>query len=144
MSTVARELNVAEAVFFWDEAESFLRDAIILQDKESFIRNVKARIFSGLHTLWKIDDIAKGTLAYAVTSIYTPDGLSKIAQIYLATTEDMEVFIQEMAQFEIWALKNDVSFIEIIGRKGWEKVLKPFGFRHNHTSLLKRIARELH
>lgn len=135
------EIAVYEA---WPEAEEYLRKAIDSEDNDKYVTQLKARIFGNMSQLWQVKDPDTGAKAYAVTSLNTNDGLVITAQIYIAAADDLESFVEHMDQFMSWALRHNASFIEIIGRKGWEKVLRPHGFTHNYTSLLKRITEELH
>jgi hypothetical protein len=144
MQIIAREIDQTEAPLLWREAEGFLSAAVIDSDPTNYLRNVQARIFSGLNTLWKLEDEDGKAVAYVVTVIYSPDGLHRTVQLYLATSESLQHLLVQMDQFIAWALKNKVDYIEVVGRKGWEKALRPYGFSHNHTSLIKRINEELH
>jgi len=140
-----KEASIIEAQMLWPEAEVHLREAVSEreEDPESFLRHLKARVFAGLHTLWILEDEGE-SVAYAVTVLYSPDGITNIAQIYMAQGRDLDLFLSQMDQFIAWTLRHEAHYIEVIGRKGWEKVLKPYGFTHNYTSLLRRINEELH
>ena len=140
-----RETSIIEAQLLWPNADKYLRQAIsdIEDDPDTFMRQLQAKIFSGVHTLWVMED-GKKQVAYAVTAVYSGDGIVNIAQIYLAQGNDLDLFLDKMDEFTVWALKNGAHFIEVIGRKGWERVLRPYGFKHNFTSLLRRITEELH
>jgi len=35
---------------------------------------------------------------------------------------------------------TDCTRVAVIGREGWKKVLKPFGFRHSHSVFVKDIS----
>ena len=139
----ANELNSTEVRTHWDEAEVWLRRAVRGADPDSYLRNVQATLFAGINTLWRIEEEEK-TIAYCVTNMYTVDGLNKIAQLHLMTAESLEEVIPLLDYFEIWAKKKGADWIEVIGRKGWERRLKPYGFNHEYTSLIKRVATEIH
>ncbi len=144
MNTYLKELTQVEAVQSWREAEDFLCHAVTDDDPDNYILNVKAFIFAGMHRLWKLTDEQGEAVAYAVVNVYTNDGLHNVAQMYLATSKGLAQMLDHWDEFLVWAIKMHVDYIEIIGRKGWEKVLRPFGFTHNHTSLIRRVHRELH
>ena len=144
MTPVLREVSTIEAQRIWGAAEEYLIHAVTDMDKEEFLRNIKAKIFAGMNTLWVLEDENEVPVAYAVTVIFTPDGISKTVQIYMATAQSLAMFTEQLDQFTVWCIKREIDFIEVVGRKGWEKVLRPLGFRHNYTSLLKRISEELH
>lgn len=138
-------LKQAEVGQYWPEAEQYLLTAVHASedDPAAFMRQVKARVFAGINTLWVLRD-EKTISAYAITILYSPDGVVNIAQIALAHAKDLEILLAQMDVFVTWAIGKKLDYIEVIGRKGWEKTLKPLGFRHNYTSLLRRITEELH
>jgi len=140
-----RETSINEAQLLWPKAEEHLRQAISdnESDPDRYMMQLKAKIFSGVHALWVMED-EKKPVAYAITAVYSGDGIVTVAQIYLAQGKDLDMFLDKMDEFTVWALKNGAHFIEVIGRKGWERVLRPYGFKHNFTSLLRRITEELH
>ena len=144
LDTHIQELTQVEAMGKWNEAESFLRHAVTDDDPENYLRTVQSLVFSGVHTLWRLHDAKDKTTGYAVTAIYTSNGIVSVAQIYLATVDALKELLEHMDMIHSWAIQNKVGYLEILGRKGWEKVLRPYGFTHNHTSLLKRIDQELH
>lgn len=45
---------------------------------------------------------------------------------------------------EDWAFKNGYEYIEAWGHRGWEKVLKPYGFTHQFTVVGKPIMKRMH
>jgi hypothetical protein len=94
--------------------------------------------------LWRIEDEAGQALGWATTTIYTPDGDTKIVQIDLATGGSIDDFTEHLHEFEQWAHSHEIDYIEVVGRYGWMRRLAPLGFEHNFTSLLKRVYKELH
>lgn len=144
MNIIAHEMSLSQAITIWPTAEEYLREAIIDEDKDNFLRSLKAKVFAGICTLWELRDEFEEVLAYVITVLYSNDGKVKIAQLYMATTKDMQIFVEQMDQFESWARTSGVDLMEIVGRKGWERVLKPYGFTHNFTSLVKAVTKELH
>lgn len=138
-----QELNMLEVRQHWPEAEVHLRRAVRGCDPESYMRTVQASVFAGINTLWRIEQDDK-LLAYCVTNFYSTNGLHTIAQIHLLTTSDMEEVLPLLDYFNVWAKKSGANWIEVIGRKGWERKLKPYGFNHEYTSLMKRVIEEIH
>ncbi len=145
MNTKMIELNQAQAILRWPIAEEYLRKALDFNHDQELL-NIKARVMAGINTLWVIEDEEGAPIAYGVTYMYSPDGIIFTVQIRLATTTNfaLEKFIEKLDEFEIWAHNQGAHYIEIAGRKGWEKIMKPHGFKHNYTSLMKRVTKELH
>ena len=139
----ARELNTYEVRQYWPEAELHLRQAVYGCDPDRYMRNVQAACFAGINTLWRVEEGSE-LAAYVVTNIYTVDGLNNVAQIHLMTAEDMTEVLPLIDYFTIWAKQRGAEWVEVIGRKGWERALKPYGFIHEYTSVMKRITEEIH
>lgn len=141
---VLLEVPCEQVPLVWDEAESNLRTAALVNNADDYMRTLKARVFSGMNQLWVVQDENEVNLAFAVSVIYTNDGIVNTAQVYMGTAEDKDVLLAQLDQFESWAVRRDVSRLEITGRKGWEKLLAPHGFKFNYTSLIKEVQRGLH
>lgn len=139
----AQELELLDVQRYWPEAEVHLRRAVSGADPDSYMKTVQANVFAGLNTLWRIEEEGK-LQAYAVTRVYTVDGLNKVAQVHLMTARDMEEVLPLLDYFAVWAKKRGIDWLEVIGRKGWERKLKPYGFLHEYTSLMKRVTEEIH
>ena len=138
-----KELNMFEVRSHWPEAEVHLRRAVSGCDPDGYMKNVQAAVFAGINTLWRIEEDEELS-AYVVTNLYTVDGLNTVAQIHLMTASDMEKILPLMDYFTVWAKKHNADWIEVIGREGWKRMLKPYGFKHEYTSLLKRVVEEIH
>lgn len=140
----AKALDMMEVRQHWPEAESWLLRAVHGRDPERYMRNVQASLFAGISTLWRIEEEFGELSAYCVTNTYTVDGMNTIAQIHLMTAESIEDVLPLMDYFTVWAKKKGADWIEVIGRKGWERMLRPYGFTHEYTSLMKRVIEEIH
>ena len=46
--------------------------------------------------------------------------------------------VMEAAEYH--AEKHDCDGIEVSGRKGWERVLKPYGYEHKRVKLIKELG----
>lgn len=137
-------LSISDAIAAWPEAERYLMEAVTDDEPERYLRNVQACIFGGTHSLFRLEKTNGDTLGYGVLTVYSIDGIRRIGQLYLATVECLQEILAQMDHFTVWGLKNKVDYLEITGRKGWEKTLRPYGFTHNYTSLMKRVTQELH
>lgn len=136
------QLTPLEAQFFWPEAEPFLRPAVHHTDPEAYLQLIHSRIVGAVNQLWRISDEEGISKGYAVTELYTA-GHQVIAQIHMGAGK-LEDFLEQLDSFEYWAREQGAQTIQIIGRKGWEKIMKPFGFNHDYTSLTKRVNLEFH
>lgn len=138
------ELSVLDAQLYWNEAEAWLTEATDSEYRVEQLQMLKGRVFTGMAALWKIEGECGETRGWASTTIYTPDGITRVVQIDLATGGRLEEFTEQLDEFYRWAHSHGIDYIEVIGRHGWMRKLSPLGFEHNFTSLLKRVYKELH
>lgn len=63
----------------------------------------------------------------------------RMLRIWLAGG-DMESCLDTMLEAsDYYAEKHECDGIEVVGRRGWEKVLKPHGFSHKRVMLIKEL-----
>ena len=93
---------------------------------------------SGKKTLWLIlDDDAFVTMALTSIRVLDPTG-KRFATLCDLAGNHVQLYAAELcAALEAWAEKNDAE-PEIYGRKGWEPLLKQFGYRP-HATLYRKI-----
>mgnify|MGYP000099291797 FL=1 len=54
---------------------------------------------------------------------------------------DMESSIDSILEAaEFHAKQHECDGIEVLGRRGWEKVLKPYGYEHKRVMLIKELG----
>lgn len=139
-----KEVPLVQVGLVWDEAEPYLRRAVDSVATEEYLAFIKGRLFTGMEQLWQLRDDIGEILGYATTSIYTRNGLTTTVVINLGVANELEAFVSYLSGFEVWAKGKNIDYIEVVGRKGWEKVLRSEGFEHNYTSLIKPVIKELH
>ena len=65
----------------------------------------------------------------------------RMLRIWLAGG-DMDSSIDAMLEAaEFHAAQHECDGIEVVGRRGWEKVLKPYGFEHKRVVLIKELRK---
>lgn len=57
---------------------------------------------------------------------------------------NMPSWLAHLPHLENWASCQGFVRMEIWGRKGWERELKPHGYKHDTTRLSKFLARSIH
>jgi len=63
----------------------------------------------------------------------------RVCSVLFLAGEKMESWLHLYRELEHWAIQNGCSEIEVLGRKGWERVMGQFGFKHCYTALTKEI-----
>lgn len=144
MMPSVRQLNVTEAMLVWPHAKEMLRAAIVSDDPEQQLREIEAKVATGLETLWQLQDEKGKVTGYAITILYTTSGETVVAQLHVAAAAGLQLLTSHLDEFESWATGIGVDRLEVIGREGWARVLKPYGFSFDHVSLIKRVTKGMH
>jgi len=95
-------------------------------------------VMDGTWTLWvcQIPETLEVTSVIITEFIHYPQ-VTNLRVIFLSG--DDENWAYGMSVFEDFARINQCHDVEVLGRKGWERVLKDRGFKLNHITLSKRI-----
>lgn len=104
---------------------------------------LKDDIAKGTCQLWGVLDEDEEILAAAVTGTGFVGGRAAVVIRYLSGTV-MAEWINAIAMIERWAMDHDFELVEVWGRPGWIKALKPHGYRHAFHVLEKNVRQELH
>lgn len=137
-------LDPIQAQVEWPNAAPALRRAVLHGEPDLELRTLRIRVANGLTQLWKVVDEKGKVSAWATTYLYSSNQNQQTAQITMAAADNAEDFLEMLAPFEEWAKLQGVEVIEVIGREGWKKLLRPHGFSHNYTSFTKEVYKELH
>jgi hypothetical protein len=110
----------------WDQ----IQRAIDLQDTHS-TQDVQEACAKGDAQVWC------GERSALVTEIVRYP-LKKVCRIWLAGGEMSELTNEMLPAVEAWAKQKECAAVEIIGRHGWQRVLKDY--RQPHTVLVKELG----
>lgn len=64
---------------------------------------------------------------------------TKLCRLLLGTGEQPEKVLELWPWFAKWCKERGVEWTELVGRPGWEKVLRPLGFQKKSIILTKRV-----
>lgn len=92
----------------------------------------------GLMQLHLSHDGEKFHLAVITELVQYPQ--TKICRIILGTGEKPEITFELYPWMEKWCQENEVQWLELVGRPGWERVVKPLCFDKTSVILSKRIG----
>ncbi len=110
---------------YWDEASEFLAPAIeAYPDAGLDIETTRQLIEQRVWQLWVVEGYAA-----AVTEIATTYG-QKVCTILLLGGRERELWFGQMLEvIEGWARANGCDRMNVVGRKGWERVGAPYGYK---------------
>ena len=107
-------------------------------DEKVTVSDIYQFVMDGTWMLWvcQIPDTKEITSVLVTEFIHYPQ-VTNLRVVFLSG--DDEDWAYGIKVFEDFARINDCSEVEILGRKGWERVLRDQGFKLNHITLSKRI-----
>lgn len=115
--------------------ESFLKDAMQYNSDWTYTDLITALLTEHCK-LWVVSD--KKVLAAAVTQIYTYP-TKKEVRVHLLGGVDSAGWGKEWSEsLERYAKAEGAKSIDLLGRKGWERALKPWGYEQV-THLRKEV-----
>lgn len=107
--------------------------AEILDSRTHTIEWLDAQVYAGFVRVWDAPD------ACLLTEIKQfPTGAFEVHVMIAAG--NMETLVNEtIKHVEAWAQEIGALFVTIASRKGWEKIMRPYGYEHWQTELRKEV-----
>jgi len=103
-------------------------------------QHVKENCKKGIEQLWVIVDNKDNIHGVCITQIVQHPNYN-IGTVRMATGHDLPLWYDQVKHFEKWAHDNyGCKKIEIYGRPGWKKILKPLGYEFTHVQMDKFIG----
>lgn len=131
----------------WIQAMPWIAKAIDKEDYLADLQYIQTQLRRGFMQLWAIQDTRKQNqpICFLITEIrQTPDSDERIAVIRWCSGENMFEWLEDIAILENLATQIGCTDVEVWGRVGWSKVLKPYGFTKKWEVLSKSIKRSVH
>lgn len=99
---------------------------------------IKSWLEQGALQLWIADDGPGVPVAFLVTEVIR-EGNDKVLQLRWCGGRNIESWVHLLKGVEEVAKWNSVAKVEVIGRKGWERQLREYGYEFKHVVLGKRL-----
>jgi hypothetical protein len=116
----------------WDRSKPFLANALAESGGEYTVDDVLSEIEQD-HAIFYPTKL--GAIVFRVVRYPR----KRMLRIWLAGG-DMDSCIDAMLDAaEFHAGQHECDGIEVVGRRGWERVLKPYGFEHKRVMLIKEL-----
>lgn len=113
------------------ERLAHIQSALTKSGGYSDIDDVMADLYNGHAQLWETDT------ATVVTQIVQHPNF-RVFNVWLAGG-DMDGVISLLEEGERFAKANGCSYMEVTGRKGWKRILQPYGFVEDAVVLSKEL-----
>lgn len=101
---------------------------------------IKKELEAGNHQLW-VAWARDRIRACLVTTLEASQRAAWLRGI-LCSGEDPDDWMEHLETIEQWALAQGCSMIHLMGRPGFERWLKPMGYRKTHTLMEKRLIND--
>lgn len=124
-----------EIELVWDQVTPYLLSALNYADGKYTLESIKALIAKCDAQLW-VEASKDGIKGACVTQIAVYPTRS-VCLLMLAGGVSLETYQRYLPLVELWAMERGCESIEIVGRRGWVKVLP--GFEVIHTVMSKRL-----
>jgi hypothetical protein len=129
----------------WIDAMPWIEKALgeVNHDHAELI-HIQKGLMAGFLQLWSIQDKRKANfpICFLITELHCIGEFKTLIVRWLAGVE-MAEWINEITLLEQIAEREGYHKVEIWGRPGWEKVLKPHGYEREFIILGKLIKRGL-
>ena len=123
-----------QVLLVWKDVETFIKQT---DDEDTTSKDIYENLKSGKWSLW-IGMLHEEITFVGTTSFVTyPSG--KMCRVETLAGDNMDDWFYMLKDLEEWAKLNGCIAMDIFGRKGWEKVLKPAGYEFESVLLRKRL-----
>jgi hypothetical protein len=117
----------------WHEIKSMLLEALQYADGKYTVDDIYQKLTSAQMQLWVVYHNHK-LCAFCITQIFIYPTEKRLG-ILFASGRDVYEWIHLNEIIKDFATTKGCSAVEIYGRPGWEKILRPFGYEKIHTVL---------
>jgi len=100
--------------------------------------DVLLNFLNGRMELWLVMDEAGAIQALVITEIVAYPRIT-VCRLLACTGDDAALWVDLLASMEAWAKSRGCAAMEPICRPGWERRLKPLGYRKTHVVLEKSL-----
>lgn len=100
--------------------------------------DVLRNLIAGAMTLWLAIDETDEIKAVAITEIAAYPRIT-VCKLLACTGDDAALWVDLLVSIEAWAKQHGCAAMEPICRPGWERRLKPLGYRKTHVVLEKGL-----
>ena len=117
----------------WERSKPFLANALEHSGNEYTVDDVLKEIEDD-HAIFY--PTKKGASVFRI-ALYPQ---KRMLRIWLAGGDMGSSIDSILEAAEYHAAEHECDGIEVLGRRGWEKVLKPYGYEHKRVMLIKELG----
>ena len=135
-----KQVDTGQVVNEWLTIDRLLNCASEYWEEHYTLEQLRQLLLAGLMQFWHLrrDDEDEPYLgALLQINVY---GKKKVMRILWLGGEHYSGMMDFLWVLELWAAKLGCKDIEVAGRDGFERLLKPYGFEKTHVVLRKRLV----
>ncbi len=137
MTTVLERLAPPSLPDRWEKVRGLVASACARSGGKYAAVDVLRLALGGAMQLWAAMD-GDAAKAVAITEV-TAFPRRLVCRVLACTGEGPESWLGHLAAIETWARAQGCTAIEPVARPGWERLLKPLGYRKTHVILEKPL-----
>lgn len=128
--------NVADN---WNMVEPFIKDAIVNQDDVVDLDYIRNRAMQGSCQIWVGQNPVTNEIDLVLVSESIHSNGKNVLILRWASGKNMDEWFFDIGLLENWAKEKGFDEIEVWGRRGWERKLRPLGYTHRFTVISRNL-----
>ena len=126
-----------------DAIGPFIRKGLEYAHGEMDEQSIYEKVSQGLMEAWVVLEGATDPYAVLATELIIHP-CNRVVRVVLCGGEHLDKWMDAfLSVMDDYARRWNADGIEVIGRKGWERILKDKGYRYAYTGLLKEVSEPL-
>lgn len=130
-------INPTQVDAVWPAIESLIDDAC-KTSRGRFRPEYWQEFCKTAGKLWIVTDRMDQVRAAGISMVHN-QGARQICRMRVIAGEGLKDWVGHISDIELWAKRNGCDGMEIVGGKGWERVMKPYGYDLTHVVLEKDL-----
>lgn len=128
---------------WWPRVAPWILQAIGDESTWGDIEHIKRELESGCAQLWVVRDTHLNIQLVVITETMLIGGEPSCV-LRWAGGHRVKDLTFDVGFIEAWAKARGISHIQIWGRRGWERLFKPLGYKHDFCVLSKSLVERIH
>lgn len=138
-SVQLKQIATMQVVGEWDHIEDLLMCARGAWEEHYTLDQIKELLLGGALQFWHLRNVEETEPYLGAMTRIDVYGKKRVFQIFWLGGDHFGQMIDFLWVLELWAVKLDCADLEVIGRDGFERMLKPYGFQRTHVVLRKEL-----
>jgi len=121
----------------WDEVEPLIKKVLNKQQNGYTVDNIKEMLLKEELQLWtSYDGTQIKSICITHICIYPQH---KICEVFMCAGQEIDSWLDFIEDIQAWAKSLGCDFMEIQGRRGWERKMQKYGYHLESVILRKEL-----